>query len=270
MTTAAPPRPPLLRQGLVAALVGGALLGLAYAGDLPLLGGVVALQLLAVLGFLALVDAPASGGVFLLAVVATTAADLTVLADDGKVGGLAAVVGLTLVAALLHQLSRRERARVTESLADTFVVVVLACASASLLAAQVRPGGSWPLRTALAAAGVALIAGRVGDSVVHRPSLARGASRAWPGLLLSLGSGVAVAVAVADGHLAAGRAGLLGLAAAGTVASVDLAVDLCAAELSPASRDARRVAALRPVLTLLPYVVLGPVVLTAVLLLERG
>ncbi len=267
MTTALP-HPPLLRQGVVAALVGAGLLGLAAAGDVPLLVGVLLLQLLTALGFLALVDAPASGGVFGLAVAATIAADVTVLADDGKVGGLAAVVAVTLVAGLLHQLSRRERARVTESLADTFVCVVLACSSACLLAAQVREGGTWPLRTALAAGAVAVLAGRVGDAVVRRPALVHGSTRAWPGLLLGLGSAVAVAVTVSADHLVSGRAALLGLAAGATVASVDLAIDLCAAELTPDSQDSRRVAALRPVLTLLPYVVLGPVVLTAVLLLE--
>lgn len=269
MTTAVT-HPPVLRQGLVAALVGVGLFGLAAAGDLPLLGGVVLLQLLTVLGLLALVDAPASGGVFALTVAATIAADLTVLLDDGEVGGLAAVVGLTLVAGLLHQLSRRERARVTESLADTFVCVVLACSGACLLAAQVRTGGSWPLRTALAAAAVAVLAGRVGDAVVRRPALVHGATRAWPGLLLGLGSAVAVAVVVSRDHLPSGRAALLGLAAGATVAAVDLAIDLCAAELGPGARDARRIAALRPVLTLLPYVVLGPVAFSAVLLLERG
>ena len=263
------PRLPVLLQGLLSGGLGAGLLGLAVLGDLTLLGGIVVVQLLVVLGFLALVDAPASGGVFLLGAAATGGADLVVSLDDGKVGGLAGVVGLSLVGGLLHQLMRRERARVTESLADTFVVVTMTCSAVCLLAAQHHDGGTWPIRAALAAAGVALLAGRLGDAVVHRPALAVGATRAWPGLLLALGAGVAAATVVADGHLSTDRAALVGLVAAAAVAAVDLGVDLAAAELTSAPSDARRVAALRPVSSFLPYALLGPVVLLAVLLLDQ-
>lgn len=263
-------RPPVLRQGLAAALVGAGLLGLAAAGDVPLLVGVVLLQVLVGLGFLALVDAPASGGVFLLGTAAAVAADVVVEVEDGKVGGLAGVVALAVVGGLLHQLLRRERSRVTESLADTFVLVVLVCAAACLPAALRHDGGRWPVLVSLAAATAALLAGRVGDAVVHRPPLAVGASRAWPGLLLGLGAGVVAAVAVADGHLTTGRAALVGLAAAAAVATVDLGVDLAGAELTAAPEEARRVDALRPVSVVLPYALLGPVALLSALLLTRG
>ncbi|MCW2606660.1 MAG: hypothetical protein JWO60_1353, partial [Frankiales bacterium] len=59
------------------------------------------------------------------------------------------------------------------------------------------------------------------------------------------------------------RAALVGLTAAAVVAAGDLAVDLAAAELRSGWRDARRVAALRPVGLLLPFAVLGPVALVA-------
>ncbi|MGZ4604195.1 MAG: hypothetical protein ACXV0U_11440, partial [Kineosporiaceae bacterium] len=75
-------RPPVLRQGLAAGLLGAGLLGLAVAGDVPLLVGVVVLQALVGLGFLALVDAPASGGVFLLGTAAAVAADVVVEVED--------------------------------------------------------------------------------------------------------------------------------------------------------------------------------------------
>ncbi len=263
-------RPPLLGQGLVSGAVGGVLLGLAFLGDLPLLAGVAVLQLLLVLGFLALVDAPASEGVFALAVASAVAADLVVELDDGRIGGLSGVVALAFVGGLLHQLSRRERSRVTESLADTFVVVVLVCSAVCLAAAAQHPHGSWPLRAGLAAAAVALAAGRLGDAVIHRPALALGASRAWPGLLLGLGGGTAVAAVVSHGHLTSARGGFVGLAAAAAVAAADLALDLAAAELTSTHDDARRVAALRPVSVLLPYALLGPVLLLAVVLLERA
>lgn len=262
-------RPPLLGQGLASAALGAALFGLAVLGDLPLLGGVVVVQGLVGLGFLALVEAPASGGVFLLGAAATIGADLVVQLEDGRVGDLAGVVALSLVGGLLHQLIRRERARVTESLADTFMVVVLGCSAVCLPAALQHAGGSWPVRAALAAAGAALLVGRLVDAVVHRPALAVGATRAWPGLLLALGVGVTVATVVADGHLTSSGAALVGLSAVAAVAAVDLAVDLAAAELSSSPADARRVAALRPVSVVLPYALLGPVVLLSVLLLER-
>jgi hypothetical protein len=262
-------RPPLLAQGLASAVVAGGLLGLAVGGDVPLLGGVVVVQILAMLGFLAFVDAPASGGVFVVAAAAVVAADAVVWWDDGRADGLAGVAAVTVVAALLHQLSRRERSRVTESLADTFVVVVLGCSTVCLVAALLHADGSWPVRAGLAAAGVALLAGRIGDAVVHRPALAFGATRAWPGLLLGLGSGVAVAVLLTDGHLESGRAALLGLVVAATVATIDLAVDLAASELTAGPDDARRVAALRPVGVLLPFTLLGPVLLLAVHLLPK-
>ncbi len=263
-------RPPLLGQGLASGALAALLFGLALAGDVPLLGGVVVVQVLMALGFLALVEAPAGGGVFLLSAGAAVAADVVVWVDDGAVGGLAGVVAVALVAGLLHQLCRRDRSRVTESLADTFLVVVLGCSTASLLAAQLHPEGTWPLRAALAAAGVALLAGRIGDAVIRRPALAVGATRAWPGLLLSLGAGVAAAVLVADGHLENGQAALLGLVVAAAVAIADLAIDLAASELTVAPEDARRVAALRPVAVLLPFTLLGPVVLLAVRLLESS
>lgn len=272
MTTEAPlrqhaPRPPLLGQGLAGAVLGGILLALAWAHEDALLGGVAVLQLLAVLGFLAVTETPAAQGVFVLGVLAAAAADVTVVVDDGRARYLGAVVGLSLVAGLLHQLARRERSRVTESLADTLVVVTIVTAAAGLAAAARTSDGVWPTRVALAAAAAALLAGRIGDRVVHRPALAIGSTRAWPGLLLSLGCGVAAAAAVGHDHV--DRAPLVGLAAAAAVAATDLLLDLAAAELTPAHEDARRVAALRPTSLFVPFALLGPVVLTAVRLLDR-
>ncbi|MGB8650887.1 MAG: hypothetical protein WCD35_09520, partial [Mycobacteriales bacterium] len=174
-------RPPLLGQGLAAAAVAAGLLGLAVLGHLALLGGVVVVQLLVVLGFLALVEAPAAGGVFLIGLGAAVAADVVVVAEDGRVGGLAGVAALAFVASLVHQLFRRVRSRVTESLADSLVVVVLVCSAVCWPAALQHESGTWPVRISFVAAGLALLAGRIGDRVVQRPALALGATRAWPG-----------------------------------------------------------------------------------------
>ena len=266
--TGPPRRPPLLVQGLWPALLAGGLIAATVVGLLPLAVAVLGIQVFLVLGALALLDAPAAGGAFLVAVGTIAVADVVVLADDGRIDGLAGVAGLGLVASLLHQLVRKGRSRVTESLADTLVVIVVAIAAACLLALRQVEGGEQVLLVSLAAAGAVLLAGRVGDRLAPRPMLAAGSTRGWPGLLLGLGAGVAVAVLVADagfgdGNLPLRSAALLGLVIASTVATADLAVDLGAAELRAGWRDARRVAALRPTALLLPYAVLGPVALLA-------
>jgi hypothetical protein len=260
------PRPPVLTQGLGGALICAALIGLSYLNQEPLAAGVFLLQLLLILGFLALVDAPAAGGAFLVATGATVAADAVILlSDDGRVSGLAGVVGLAAVGSLFHQLVRRGRARVTESLADTFVAVVLAVAVVPLVALRMDGGGKEAVQVCLAAGAAALLLGRLGDRVLPRPALALGATRGWPGLLLGLGAGAAVAVAVAGdtGQVAGTRGALLGLAVAAAVAAADLAVDLAAAELTAGRRDVRRVEALRPVGLLLPVAALAPVAFVA-------
>lgn len=263
--TGQPRRPPLLVQGLLAALAAGALAAASALGVLPLAAVVLLVQVGLVLGVLALLDAPAAGGVLVLGVAAAVAADVVVLVDEGRVAGLAGVVGLGLVASLLHQLSRKHRNRVTESLADTLVTVVVAVSTACLVALHQTDGGKQVLLVALAAAGATLLLGRVGDRLAPRPVLALGASRGWPGLVLGLAAGVGAAVLVArvGGEPTLVSAALLGLVTASTVATADLAVDLGAAELRSGWRDARRVAALRPVGVLLPYALLGPVALLA-------
>lgn len=264
--TGPPRRPPLLVQGLWPALLAGGLIGAASLGVLPLAVAVLGVQVFLVLGALALLDAPASGGAFLVATGTVLAADAVVLLDDGSVDRLAGVVGVGLVASLLHQLLRKARSRVTESLADTFVVVVFAVGAACLVALEQVDGGDEVLRVSLAATAAVLLAGRIGDRLAPRPMLAVGSTRGWPGLLLGLGAGVSAALLVADrtaGDLPLQSAALLGLVVASTVATADLAVDLGAAELRAGWRDARRVAALRPTALLLPYAVLGPVALLA-------
>ncbi len=264
--TGPPRRPPLVVQGLWPAALAGALAVAAMLGVLPLAVAVLAVQVFLVLGALALLDAPAAGGAFLVATGTLIAADAVVLLDDGRVDRLAGVVGVGLVASLLHQLSRKGRSRVTESLADTLVVVVFGVGAACLVALQQVDGGDEVLQVSLAAVAAVLLAGRIGDRLAPRPMLAVGSTRGWPGLLLGLGAGVAAAVLTADvveGDLMLRSAALLGLVVASTVATADLAVDLGAAELRSGWRDARRVAALRPTALLLPYAVLGPVALLA-------
>ena len=265
----AAPRSPVLLQGLIGAAVGAALAVLALLGTGPLLAGVAVLQLLLVLGFLALVDAPAAVGVFGLACLAAVASDVVVAVDHGRVAGLGAVVALALVAALLQQLVRRGRTRVTEVLADSLVAVVLvACAACLTAALELAHATDRPVVAGLVAAAAALLAGRATDGVLSRHPVTVGATRGWPGTVAGLLLGTTGGIAVAPAGTTPARIALLGLAASAVVVAVDLAVDLAAADLRPGPADVRRVAALRPVLALLPYALLGPVLLLGTRLLE--
>ena len=271
MTTpeAAVGRPPLLLQAVAAVVVSSALMGLGHAGQGPLLAGVGVLQLLLLLGFLALVDAPGALGVFALGAAAAVASDVVVPVDDGRVRGLGGVAALALVAGLLVQLLRRRRDRVTESLADTMVTVFLLTAAACLPAVLHEQNGETLLRVGLLAAGAALVVGRLADLLVRRLSVAPDATRAWPGLVLGLSIGVAVAVPEAGSRIADRDAMLVALACAATAALADLFLDLAAAELLRRP-DERRLHSLRPVAWLLPFALVGPVLLTAARLLARS
>jgi hypothetical protein len=111
------PRPAVLALGLGGSLICLGLAGLATVSAEALGAGVFVVQLILVLSFLALVDAPGSAGAFWVAAASAGVADFVVLTNDGRVSGLAGVIGMGLIASLLHQLVRRGRTRVTESLA---------------------------------------------------------------------------------------------------------------------------------------------------------
>jgi hypothetical protein len=263
--------PPLLGQGIAGAVLAGSLLSLEAWGQWPLLIGVAVVQVLLALGVLALLDPPARSGILVVALASAMAADLVIVLDDRAIDGVAGVVGLALVAGLLHQLLRRQRQRVVESLAGEMVLVGLVCMTASLTAAPEGVDGAWPLRCGLAAAALTLLAGRVGDRFMPRPQIAEAATRAWPGLGLGLTAGVVGAVLMGQGHLAPSRAALIGLVAVSVAAGIDLALDLAATELAPVDgHQIRRVAALRPVSVLLPFAALAPVILLVVRLLPES
>jgi len=272
-------------QGSASVLVALALLLCDLVSPLLLGAVVLALQVVLVLGLLALVDVPAAGGVFVVGVAAAVAADVAVLHDHGRLGALAGIVALSLVAALLHQLGRRARTRVTESLAVTLFVVVLVCGCACLLAVR-ELGGARLAAIVLAAVGVSLLVGRLGDAFVARPAVTPEATRGWLGLVLALGFGVAVAALLGGDHLSARAAALLGLAVAAAAAAGDVAVDLAdvapyaavatgdvvaaPGATAPRADDGRRAAARRPVGLLLPFAAAGPVAYVAARLVLAG
>jgi hypothetical protein len=258
-------RQPMLLQGAAPAVLALVLALVSLLGAAPLALAVLGIQVFLTLAVLALVDAPGSGGAFWVTLGAVVAADVLVVVHDGDIRSLAGVVGLALIGSLVHQLARPQRARVTESIADTLVVVVLGVAASCLVSLRALDDGDETVLIALVAAGASLLAARVGDRLASRPMLAVGSTRGWPGLLLGLGAGVAAAVLAAgdEGVVVGQQAALLGLVCAATVAAADLAVDLGAAELRAGRRDARRVEALKPANLLLPFALLGPISLVA-------
>jgi len=253
-----PTRLSRLGHAVVPAVLAAGLAGLAAWDRSPLLAGVVVLQLLLVLSFLALVDAPAAVGVLVLGTAAAVASDVVVHVDDGRVGGLAGVVALAFVGGLLQQLTRRHRSRVTESLSDTLVVVVLVASAACLTAAVQAPDGDWLVPAGLLGAGAALVAGRLTQVLLpNRPSAA---------VAGALVVGTLVTAALAEGTTR--ERWLLGLAVAATVALVDVVAALAAGELLEAPRDRRRLASLRPVTHLMPFALLGPLLLVSARLID--
>lgn len=267
-------RPPLLVQGLAPAAVAGLLLLTALGGAWPLAVAVLLVQLVLAAGVLAVLRAPDPGGAMLLVAGASVVTVVLAVTGGGRVDGLAGVVALALVAGLLHQLVRRPRDRVTESLGGTALVVVLGSCAACVVALRALPAGEDAVGPALVAVAAALLAGRVGDQLLPRPALTPGATRGWPGLVLALAAGAASAGILAGGSpVGAGRGALLGLAVATAAAIADLTVDLATLDVERArgrspdrsdlQRGARRAAALRRVALLLPYAAAGPVALLA-------
>lgn len=250
-----------LGHALTPAVFAAALGGLAAWGPTPLLVGVAALQLLLLLAFLALVDAPAAVGVLAIGTAAAAASNVVVHVDDARVGGLAGVVALSLVGGLLQQLARRHRSRVTESLADTLVAVVLVATAACLPAALEAPGGDWLVPAGLAGLGAALVAGRLTQL------LAAGLPGA--GVPAALVAGTLTTALLAGEHGTSRERWLLGLAVAATAALVDVVTTLAAGDVLGHGHDRRRLASLRPVTQLLPFAVAAPVLLVAARLLDR-
>ena len=242
----------------------------ALVGPVPVALVVAVVQVVLVLGVLALVEAPGTEGALVVALGAALASDVLAVLDDGRLGGLAGIAGLSLVAALVHQLIRRDRARVTESLADTLLAVVIVQALACLPALRATGDGRELTLLVLAAAAAAILVSRLADLALPRLVLVAGGSLTWLGLLLSFvaASAAAAGLTVAQpGVVTAGGAVLVGLAVAAALGTGDLAVELGGVEIrsgvtAPAGTvGSERRDALQAVAVVLPYALLAPVAL---------
>lgn len=197
---APPPRLRAWDTGVAAAIFAAAIVGASDGGQ----AWVAALWFLAQaalpLTWAFALDVPAPLGAALIATGAGWTADVLVL-DHSHVGleGLAGVVAVSFLMALLHQLVRRNRSRVTEALAATLGLVVLSLTGAVDVALRGLPTGRQALTAAALGIVTALLVARLVDALAPWPAITGRARRGLAGLVV----GVAVAAGAGAGYGAA-------------------------------------------------------------------
>jgi len=190
---------------LLCAALGCALAVGAGAGEYVLLVAVVAVQGVLVWGWSRWLDAPHPGGTA-VAGAAALAADLMLVVRDvpRPLAAVAGTLGLVPLAAMAHQLVRRDRTRVTTSLSATVAVAVLATSVALYLPAGEGRGHGSLVAVAVLAAAAAGVTAAFGPLVGLAVGVAAGAALGVGlGLGTDLGVGAGVVVGVAAGGLAA-------------------------------------------------------------------
>lgn len=195
-----------LAAGLAAALVLGAV-----AAPAVLMLSLMLVQGVVVSRWFAALQVPGGEGGVVVAGLAGLAADLLVLLRDERrpLAPVGAVLGVTLLAALLHQLLRRDgRERVTSSVGATTTLAVLVVLATGHLGAILSEGGAALAVVAALAAGVVVVLDAV-PLPVPRPA------RSAVALVVGTSLGVAVGAA---GELGAGTGALVGLGCAVTAA----------------------------------------------------
>jgi hypothetical protein len=132
-------------------------------------------------------------GLLLYGAGAAVAADLLlVVPERPTLGGLLAVLGLGVPAAILRQMFRRPREALVASLAGS---VLLLCAVSALAVLLRELGGAEGARltaNALLAVGAALVGAHVVDLVLPRPQIAYGVPRGLLGLVVGVLAAAAV------------------------------------------------------------------------------
>jgi hypothetical protein len=157
------------------------------AGDDGRLLAVLVLQFAFVVAWVAATARREFVGTFVLGALTAVAADLVfVLPDSPSVGGLLAVLGLCLPAAVLRQMFRRPRKALVASLAVSILMLCAVCALAVLLRDVTDADAADVTVSALLAVGAALVAAHVVDLVLPRPQVAFGVPRGLLGLVLAV------------------------------------------------------------------------------------
>ncbi len=252
---APPPRrvvPVVAAAGLVAGLVAGA----AEAGIIVVVVAVAVLQIAVAGGLVVLANAPAPRQSVALSVSAAIVADvLLVRGDTVRLGDLVGVVALALVVAVLLELLRRDRVRVTASLAVTLTGVVLVVFVAHLFALHALERGDRLMLIGYACVAGGLLIGWLVSRVVSAPAAVLGATALTGGAL-----GAVIGSSVEPLQLGTGA--VLGCGVALPAAIAMAMFSLAVAEAGPRIRDLAR-----PFGAVLPCVVAAPVAYAVSLLL---
>lgn len=250
---------------IVAAVIAGAVGGLAQWGEGPLAAGLFVVQVVLTLAWVAALDSRGSLGSVLLGLTAAGVADGWTASDPtGGLLPLLVVTGLALLAGLAQQLWRRPRPGVIPSLAATGSLVVIVTAAATVLGlpAVTRHAGDC-VTAGMFGLAAALLGSRLIDLGIRRPPIAVASSRGLPGAVI--GIGLAAAAGAGWGSSAGlpfGGAGV-GARIAVVTAVVGLVAD-AAVDVAAAGRlDARVRSALVPLTALLPAALAGPGVFVA-------
>lgn len=165
---------------------------------------------------------------------AVTADTVVALNSEPDLGPLAAVLALSFIAAMLHQLTRSAPRRLaTASLAGIgTLAVTLIALSALLLLYRITDGSAVYLSTVAAICG-AVVVGHLVDLLLPVPQIAPGVPRGLIALLLSVGTGVAASVLLSD---AGGLIESLGAAIVGAIVGLVSALLAVAASYIAAER----------------------------------
>lgn len=204
---------PAVRTAVVTAALAGLLALAAVAGAPVLLAAALLVGLTVSVGWAPLLDLPSPRGTTALvsgtAGVAVAVASLT--AGDLPLRWLAPALGISVLAAFVHQLLRRDgRPRLVESVTGAVAGQVVVVLAAAWLAAAAAPAGTSLVLVAAAALGAAGAA-----TALPWPVRVRGV------LALAAGTAFAALASVAVGPLDAVRGAVVGLAVGGVVAVFD-------------------------------------------------
>ena len=205
-------------------------------------------------------------GSLIFGAVAAAAADLVmVVPDRPTVGGLLAVLGIGVPAAVLRQMFRRPREALVAALAGSALLLASLCALAVLLRELGGAEGARVSASSLLAVGAAVVAAHVVDLVLPRPQVAYGVPRG----LLGLVAAVLAAAAVTwfrrrpDELFDTLGAGIYGGVVGAVAVLVSLAASYIVVQADRSARDPRRRGrwALPIIQALLPVAACAPLAL---------
>ena len=211
----------------------GLILGAQTSGPdarLPYAIVIFGVQLLFVLAWTMAMRPPAPGIVAGVCAVVAAAADYSAISTaTATLAPLGYVAAGGFALAVVGQLIRPgDRARVTDSLGATLLIVIGVVSFASLIVLTRKPIGTQTVLVCLAAAGVAVFVARLTDAIFAKPRLAPQVPRGATGIIL--GAMVGTLAAAVLGNILVlpfnpAKGAILGLVTAGVAVLVDLAVN---------------------------------------------